>query len=317
MVIKMIFNSFHRFLVLALLVAWASVPAFANGDLNEIKARGALRHLGVPYANFVTGSGDGLDVEVMRLFARHLGVRYEYVETDWKRAFGDLTGTLVKSGSDDMDHAPKVPVRGDLIANGLTKLPWRQKLVDYSDPTFPTGVWLIARGENPRHPIASSGSVARDIETTKIMLKGSSVLVMESTCLDPKLYALDNKGLDLRYYRRSTNLNEMVPAILNRDAEMTLLDVPDALIALEKWPGDIKVLGPISENQEMGVGFRKTSPDLRNAFNQFFAQIRRDGTYSALVRKYYPSVLRYFPGFFAVDAQAGVLARQDAGATAR
>jgi hypothetical protein len=27
--------------------------------------------LGVPYANFITGSGDGLDVELMQLFARH------------------------------------------------------------------------------------------------------------------------------------------------------------------------------------------------------------------------------------------------------
>ena len=307
----MVVKYFRRLLAVLSLVAWVAAPAFASDDLDEIKARGVLTHLGVPYANFVTGSGDGLDVEVIRLFARHLGVRYEYVETDWKRAFGDLTGMQVKSGGDDIDRAPRVPVRGDLIANGLTKLPWRQKLIDYSDPTFPTGVWLIARGENARHPIATSGSMTRDIETTKAMLKGSSVLVMESTCLDPKLYALDNKGFDLRYYRRSTNLNEMVPAILNRDAEMTLLDVPDALIALEKWPGEIKVLGPISENQEMGVGFRKGSPELRNAFNQFFAQIRRDGTYSALVQKYYPSVLRYFPGFFAGSVQAAAGTRHD------
>jgi ABC-type amino acid transport substrate-binding protein len=310
----MVVRTFRRFLAISCLVASVAAPAFANGDLNEIKARGVLTHLGVPYANFVTGSGDGLDVEVIRLFARHLGVRYEYVETDWKRAFGDLTGVQVKSGSDDIDRAPRVPIRGDLIANGLTKLPWRQKIVDYSDPTFPTGVWLIARGENARRPIAASGSMARDVETTKAMLKGSSVLVMESTCLDPKLYALDNKGLDLRYYRRSTNLNEMVPAILNRDAEMTLLDVPDALIALEKWPGEIKVLGPISDNQEMGVGFRKSSPELRNAFNQFLAQIRRDGTYSVLVRKYYPSVMRYFPGFFASSVQADSGVRHEASA---
>lgn len=30
-----------------------------GGDLPDVRAAGVLRHLGVPYANFVSGSGDG------------------------------------------------------------------------------------------------------------------------------------------------------------------------------------------------------------------------------------------------------------------
>jgi ABC-type amino acid transport substrate-binding protein len=199
-----------------------------------------------------------------------------------------------------------VPVRGDLIANGLTMLPWRQKLIEYSTPTFPTGVWLIARAEGRSMPIKASGDRGRDIQATKARLRDGSVLVMEATCLDPALYGLKNKGLDLRYYTRSTNLNEMVPAILNDDAEMTLLDVPDALIALEKWPGQIKVIGPVSDDQQMGVGFRKGSPELRKAFNDFFQKLKQDGTYVRLVEKYYPTALRYFPAFFKNDSARAV-----------
>lgn len=270
------------------------------GDLDEIKARGVLRHLGIPYANFVTGAGDGLDVEIIQRFARHLGVKYQYVATDWKRGLGDLTGKKIEPQGGKLKVVGKVPVRGDLIANGLTMLPSRRALIDYSVPTFPSGVWLVARAEAPMKPIAGSGNLSDDIRQTKAKLSATSLLVMEATCLDPNLYNLADKGYDLRYYTRSTNLNEMVPAILNRDAEATLLDVPDALIALEKWPGSIKVIGPISENQEMGVGFRKTSPKLRAAFDQFFTRMRQDGTYNALVRKYYPSALSYFPEFFQV-----------------
>ena len=62
------------------------------GDLADVKQRGVLRHLGVPYANFVTGAGDGMDVELMKGFAGYLGVRYEYVPTSWKDVIGDLTG---------------------------------------------------------------------------------------------------------------------------------------------------------------------------------------------------------------------------------
>jgi membrane-bound lytic murein transglycosylase MltF len=64
-------------------------------DLADIRQRGVLRHLGVTYANFVMQSDTGvvgLDVELMQLFASHLGVRYELVKTTWADVFGDLTG---------------------------------------------------------------------------------------------------------------------------------------------------------------------------------------------------------------------------------
>ena len=115
-------------------------------DLKEIKKAGELRHLGVPYAYFVTGLGDGLDVEVMQGFAKYIGVKYVYVKTNWDDMFKDLTGKDNKTGQNS--H-----IKGDIIANGLTKLPWREKLVNYSTPTFPSGVWLIARANSNIKPI--------------------------------------------------------------------------------------------------------------------------------------------------------------------
>jgi ABC-type amino acid transport substrate-binding protein len=293
-------------------ILWLGAANLASAtDLDTIKERGVLRHLGIPYANFVTGSGDGLDVEVTQRFAKYLGVRYEYVESSWERVFGDLTGKQVpQNGSTAVRD---VPIRGDLIASGLTVLPWREKLLDYSDPTFPSAVWLIARADSKTAPIAGSGNRQRDIAATKTKIGRSSLLVKEATCLDPALYDLNGKGLDIRNYARSTNPNEMVPAILNHLAEMTLLDVPDALMALEKWPGQIKVIGPISDVQIMAAGFRKSSPDLRQAFNAFLESIKRDGTYASLTRKYYPTALRYFPEFFAAAAPRDAGPRPKAG----
>ena len=48
----------------------------------------------------------------------------------------------------------------------------------------------------------------------------------------------------------------------------------------------------------MGVGFRKSSPALRDAFNEFFVGLRKDGTYMKLVDKYFRAAPRYFPAFF-------------------
>ena len=281
-------------------VIWLAAAHLAcAADLDSIKKRGVLRHLGTPYANFVTGSGDGLDVELMQRFAKHLGVRYEYVETDWDHMFGDLTGRQVK---DNVTTA--VPIRGDLIANGLTVLPWRQKIVDYSDPTFPSAVWLLARADSKIEPIAATADRQHDIAATKARIGSGVLLVKKETCLDPVLYGLTGKGLNLRDYTRSKNPNEMVPAILDHYAETTLLDVPDALMALEKWPGQIKVIGPISDVQLMAVGFPKSSPELRQAFNDFLESLKRDGTYASLARKYYPSAFRYFPEFFGANSSA-------------
>ena len=56
-------------LIFAALLTFFSTSALRAADLQEVKQRGVLRHLGIPYANFVTGSGDGLDVELVKLFA--------------------------------------------------------------------------------------------------------------------------------------------------------------------------------------------------------------------------------------------------------
>lgn len=89
-------------------------------DLDAILEDGVLRHLGIPYANFVTGGGDGLDVELIQRFADHLGVRYEFIETDWPRLIGDLTGHNARGAGQDAELLEATPVRGDVAATGIT-----------------------------------------------------------------------------------------------------------------------------------------------------------------------------------------------------
>ena len=279
-----------------ILLAVVFTGTVSGGDLQEVKERGVLRHLGIPYANFVTGSGDGMDVELVKLFAKYLGVRYKFIKTSWKNVIGDLTGKKVKPMGDEIQVIGKVPIRGDLVANGFTILPWRQKIVDYSTPTFPTQVWLIARADSPLKPIVPSGDIRKDIGAVKALLKGHTILGKANTCLDPALYGLKETGVRVKLF--AGNVNELAPAVIQGDAESTLLDVPDALIALEKWPGKVKVIGPLSPQQEMGCAFAKTSRQLRDAFNQFLAKCKREGTYLRLVKKYYPAVLDYYPDFF-------------------
>lgn len=268
------------------------------GDLAEVRSAGTLRHLGIPYANFVTGAGDGLDVELMQGFARDLGVQYAYVKTDWGRVFGELTGRMVKPKGTEVEFGAETPILGDVAANGITVLPWREKAVDFSAATFPNQVWLVARADSPITPIRPSKDIAADIAAVKDLIAGRSLLGKSGTCLDPSLYGLDAETGKVKLFPGS--LNEIAPALLNGEAELTLLDVPDALVALQKWPGQIKILGPISERQDMAVAFAENAPQLRSAFDAYLMRCRRDGSYESMVRKYYPYVFDFFPDFFNV-----------------
>ena len=287
---------FLSILLCALLLDWTGHATAHARDLQDIRQEGVLRHLGVPYANFVTNADQGLDVEVMRLFAKEIGVRYEFVPATWKTVIPDLIGQKVQVASGKATVSDPVPIRGDVIASGLTVLPWRQQVLDFSEPTFPTQVWLVAKSQSPLKPIEPSGDLHKDIANTKELLPGKTVLGITGTCLEHTLYQLDQVHAVSTIF--NGDLNELAPAVLKGEADTTLLDVPDSLVALAKWPGEVKILGPISEQQEMAVGFRKDAPGLQRAFSQFFTKIKLDGTYTALVKKYYPDVFYYYPEFF-------------------
>lgn len=285
-------------LALALALAvWlaAGGPALA-GDLADVKAAGVLRHLGMTYANFVSGQGDGLDVELIQQFAKHLGVRYEFVPTDWDALFADLTGSRYVVQGGEFKPLGQAPVQGDLVAIGLTVLPGRKKVVEFSAPTFPTQVWLIVRADSPVTPITPSGDVKRDIEATRAKLGRLTLLCKAGTCLDPAFFGLERVGAKPKLFPGS--LNDLAPAMMLGEADATLLDVPDALVALQKYPGKIKIVGPMTEEQDMAVAFAKESPRLRQEFNRFLSELKASGEYGRLVKKYYPLASMYFPDFF-------------------
>ncbi|GAD76664.1 putative bacterial extracellular solute-binding protein [Vibrio azureus NBRC 104587] len=285
-------------------------PLALADDVRDIQERGVLRHIGVSYANFVSHIEQGkiqtlagLDVEIIKGFATSLGVRYEYVPAQWNNVIGKLVGHHVEYKNKDIAIGQAMAIEGDLIANGVTILDWRKEVIAFSDDYFPSGVWLVARTDSSMKPIKPTGSIQKDIRQVKGLLKGRTVLAMEHSCLDPNLYDLYETQADIIFPDGRRHLNEMVPAIMKNDAESTLLDVADTLIAMEKWPGEIKVIGPISEHQRMAVAFRHNSPELRIAFNQYLNKIKQDGTYQELVEKYYPSIFYFYNDYFLVNSK--------------
>jgi ABC-type amino acid transport substrate-binding protein len=279
-------------------LAFLFVTASWAADLAEIKQRGVIRHIGIRYANFVTGAGDGLDVELMQGFAKRIGVSYKLVYSDFYSVIRDLLGKDVVRKNGEITLAGEYPIKGDVISTGFTVLPWREAILLYSEPILPSQVLLVAPADSDLQPIKDGANLAADIANTRKLIGSKSVLVMEHTCLDPTNYGLVNVGIDLKAYNKSANLNEMVPAMLNKEAELTLLDVPDAILDLRKWAGRIKILGPISEQQTLATAFPKDAPALRDEFNAYLSDIKASGVYDRLVDKYYPGIRLFFPEYF-------------------
>lgn len=284
---------FRCFLISLLWFITCSMPwvAFAGEEPKQ-----PLRHLAIPYANFNTGYGTGFDIELVKLFAEKIGRPYKYVETSWDKVIPDLIGKDISVSGNEVKIGKDVPIRGDIICTGLTVLPWREKLVAYSEATFPTQVWLVASGKSSLSPITPSGDIEKDIAAVKSMLKGRTVMGIKGICVDPALYGIEKAGGIPKNFEGS--LNDLAGALIKGEAETILLDAPDTFVALQKWPGEIKIIGPISEKQLMACAFRKEERDLLEAFNQFLKEIRQSGVYMSLVEKYYPAATLYFPEFF-------------------
>jgi ABC-type amino acid transport substrate-binding protein len=292
-------SSFQRSVLLLatlLMISLLMAAPAVGRDLEEIKQQGAIRHLGVPYANFVTGSGDGMDTEIIQLFATHLGVRYEYVKTTWGNVVQDLIGRNFKLNANNVELLETVPVRGDLVANGFTVLPWREKVLSFSPPTFPTQIVLVVPASSEIKPIKPSGNIARDIERVKKLTRNRTCLGVENTCLDPALYHLKENGAKIKSFHGA--LDDLSSAVIKGEADTAIMEMPDALLALKKHPGGLKIVGPLSTTQDMAVGFAKDSTNLQREFSRFLAQIKKDGRYLRIVKKYFPSAPEYYPLFF-------------------
>ncbi len=230
----------------------------------------------------------------MQQFAKHLGGEYQFVESSWQRIIPELIGKEINVTGDDVEITGKGQVKGDVISTGFTVLPWRTKVVDFSAATFPSGIWLIARSDSPLAPIAPTGNIDKDIEMVKKELSGVSVLGLQGSCLAPSLYGIEETGAQVEFFPVDRDLEEMIPSVIAIVADTTLMDVP---VALAKWPRQIKVIGPLSAPQDMACAFLKDSPKLKQAFDLFFSEFKKDGQYRELVTRYYPSVFSYYPDF--------------------
>jgi ABC-type amino acid transport substrate-binding protein len=176
---------------LGLLCIVVACPLHA-GDLADIKARGKLVLVCFPNQDipFVQVDVDamrqrklklgemrdpemfmGLDVDVMKGFAKSLGVALEI--RPFTKSFGELIPAM-------LHH------KGDLIADSLTITPQRREIVDFSQPYFEGTVAVVTRaGSNVSSPAdlagkkCSAGSGTSQLEAMKTIVSKDQIALVD------------------------------------------------------------------------------------------------------------------------------------------
>lgn len=225
--------------------------------LEKIKAEGKIK-IGTEgtYAPFTYHDGagklTGFDVEIAEEVASRLGVKAEFIETQWDGMFAGLDSN-----------------RFDLIANQVGITPERQVKYDFSESYIVTKPVLIVRNDN-------------DTIKTFDDLKGKkSAQSLTSNLLDiAKSYGAEIVGVE--------GFNQAIDLLTSKRADATVNDKLSYLdLKKQKPDSPLKVVAEIDAPVKNGFMFRKGNKELVEAINQAISDMKNDGTYLSISQKYF------------------------------
>ncbi|SMB89439.1 transporter substrate-binding domain-containing protein [Deinococcus hopiensis] len=227
----------------------AAVPTLTNGTL-KVAMEGTY-----PPFTFKDDAGilTGFDVDVAKAVAAKLGLKPEFVLTEWS---GILAGLQAN--------------KYDVIVNQVGITAERQKTIGLSQPYAYSSPQIIVR---------KSGSFA---PKTLVDLKGKRVGVGLGSNFEQQLRAAS--GINVVTYPGAPEyLADLAAGRLDAAYNDRLL--VGYLITKNKLP--IRGAGVIGQPEPVGIAFKKTNTALGTAINRALLQIKADGTYAKISRKWF------------------------------
>jgi membrane-bound lytic murein transglycosylase F len=232
-----------------------------HADLDAIRKRGALRVL---TRNSSTtyflhrGEELGFEYELVREFARSLGVRLELVIPPSREALSDY----LRQG------------KGDLIAAGLAVTRERRQEFAFTTPYNRVSELLVVP--------------AKDRTTRSLAdLRGRKVGVRKSSSYYQALAPLQAQhGFDLELVSEDEETEDILEAVAEGKLAATVAD--SNIVDVELTYNDaIRGAGPIGEPRDIAWMLRKDQPQLRAAADRFIRRIYRGTFYNMTVTKYF------------------------------
>ncbi|MEW6422074.1 MAG: transporter substrate-binding domain-containing protein [Deinococcota bacterium] len=231
------------------LSAQAAVPTLTPGVL-KIAMEGTY-----PPFTYKDEQGQltGFDVDIAKAVAAKLGLRPEFVLTEWSGILGGLQAN-----------------KYDVIVNQVGITPERQKTIGFSRPYAYSSPQIIVRKGSSFNP------------KTLADLKGKRVGVGLGSNFEQQLRQAG--GINVVTYPGAPEyLADLAAGRLDAAYNDRLL--VGYLITKNNLP--IKGAGVIGQPEPVGIAFKKTNTALGNAINRALLQIKADGTYAKISRKWF------------------------------
>jgi cystine transport system substrate-binding protein len=233
--------------------------AAAADLLDTVKARGTLRVAvegTYPPFNFKqAGSNEltGFDVDVAKLLAAKLGVKAEFVATEWS---GILAGLAAG--------------KYDVIVNQVGVTAERQKSFDFSDPYTISSPQLIVNRNDKR--------VFNQLED----LKGKKLGVGQGSNYEQKAKAVS--GVEVKSYPGAPEyLQDLAAGRI--DAALNDSLMVSYLLKTSNLP--LKAGAPVGEVEKMAIPFQKGNPEFKAALNKALASAIADGSFKQVSVKWF------------------------------
>jgi len=238
-----------------------TLPALAADLLDTAKARATLRIAmegTYPPFNFKeakTGQLAGYDVDVAKALAARLGLRPEFVTTEWSAILAGLAAG-----------------KYDVIVSQVGITAKRAQAFDFSQPyTYSSPQLIVRRNESPNYK-------------NLLDLKGKTLGVGQGSVFEQQAKAV--AGIAVKSYPAAPeNLQDLafgrIDAALNDSLMVAYL--------LKNSQLPIKAGARVGAVERMGIPFRKGNPKFKEALDKALDGLRRDGSLKALSIKWFGS----------------------------
>lgn len=246
-------------LIATSLLGGALLPARAADLLATARARGTLKialegtYPPFNYKDPKTGELAGYDVDVARLVAAKLGLKPEFVATEWSAILAGLA-----SG------------KYDIIVNQVGINAKREQAFDFSQPyTYSTPQLVLRKDEKAAYAALAD-------------LKGKRLGVGQGSVFEQQAKAV--AGIEVRSYPAAPEYLQDL-AVGRIDAALNDSLMAAWLLKTSKLP--LKAGARVGNVERMGIPFQKNNPQFKAAIDKALAEAAADGSLSAISRKWF------------------------------
>jgi polar amino acid transport system substrate-binding protein len=198
------------------------------------------------------GKHTGFDVELVEAIGRAMGRKVEWIDIDFK---GLIPGLISK--------------RFDMAVSAIYITDERKKVVDFTEPYYAGGLVAMVKADN------TTIKSPADLNGKKVSVQVGTKSVSYVKEKYPQVQLME--------VEKNQEMFNLVD-IGRSDAAVT--GKPAAYQYVRTRPG-LKVIDEQLTTEDYGMAIRKDTPELTKSVNAAIEKLKADGSYAAIVKKYF------------------------------